>query len=119
KFGIGAELIDQFHALDVLLPKLDGEFVRHQFAAAGVFLELAAHFAGEIERSEDVAGGAVIEAGDGADDLPLGALARAARAEGKDGSVVGSLGVDRVAHGRSSRKSRAAVGSVRHAVVPS
>ena len=85
------ELADHLHAFDVLLPQADGEFIRHQLAAAGVFPEDPAHLALQIERAEDIAAGAVIKAGDGAEDLALSAFAGARGAEEEDGFIAHHL----------------------------
>ncbi len=81
KFTVGMELVDHLHALDVLLPEFDGDFVGDELSLAGVFPEYSAHFALEIERPEDVTGGAVIEAGDGTDDFALGSFSAAGGSE--------------------------------------
>jgi hypothetical protein len=80
-FAVGMELVYHLHPLDVLLPEPDGDFIGHKLSLARVLPKHAAHFALEIERSEDIARGAVVEAGDGSDDFPLRAFAAAGGAE--------------------------------------
>lgn len=48
-FAVGMELVDHLHALDVLLPKFDRNFVGDELSLAGVFPEYAAHFTLQIE----------------------------------------------------------------------
>src|SRR4051812_46650066 len=83
-FGFGMELVDELHALNVLAPDIDGKFVRHELPAGGVFPKESAGFALQVEGAKDIAGGAVEEAGDGAEDFPLRAFAAAGSAEEED-----------------------------------
>lgn len=72
---------------DELAPKVDGRFVGHQFAPAGVIEENAADLAFDREITENITAGAVIEVGDVAQDLALGSFARARGAEEEDRAV--------------------------------
>ncbi len=64
QFGVRVELVDHFHAADVLAPDVEGKLVGHEFAAAGVSPDKPAGLGLEVEAAEDVAGGRVEEAGD-------------------------------------------------------
>ena len=77
--------------VDLGFPQLDGQFIRHQIAAAGIMDEALADGGAGVERAEDIAAGAVEEARDGPEDFPLGALARTRRAEDQE---CGTFGVE-------------------------
>jgi len=82
---------------DVGLPELDGEVIGHELAAAGVFDEFLAEGCAGVEGAKDIATGEVMEAGDMAEDLTLGAFAAAGGTEdeeGLKGSVFGVGGHD-------------------------
>jgi hypothetical protein len=70
--------------VDLGLPQLDRELVGHQFAAARVVDKALAEGGAGVQRAEDIATGTVEEARDGTEDLPLGSLARARRAEDEE-----------------------------------
>jgi hypothetical protein len=71
------------------LPQIDCELVGHQFPLAGVVDEALPQFRASVERSEDVATGAVIKARHGSQDLPLGSLTCARCSDEEDGGVAG------------------------------
>src|SRR5262249_28667125 len=91
QLSLGMELIDHFHPLDVVLPHVHRELIRHQLAAAGVFPEDPAHLALEVQRAKDVAGGTVVKTRDRGNDLSLRSLARAGRAKEEDALVLHGL----------------------------
>src|SRR5882762_138849 len=61
--------------LDKFVPELDGGFVGHEFAAAGVIKENFADFAVVFQASENVSAGAMEKTWDSAKNLALGAFA--------------------------------------------
>jgi len=62
-FGFRVKPVNPFHALDVILPEINGEFVRHKFAARGIFPELPTYIALQIQRTKHIAAGEMVEAG--------------------------------------------------------
>src|SRR6266540_1632151 len=83
----GIELAVGRAGFDVFGPQRDGRFVGHQFAFARVVNEHAADGIFDAQIAKRVAAGEVEKAGDRADDLSLGALAGARRAEEEDRAV--------------------------------
>ena len=71
-----------------LPPQLDGEFVRHQLAAAGVFQKNFSERHLGAQAAENVAAGAMKKTGDRAQRPAMRALAGAGRAKHQNGSIV-------------------------------
>ena len=73
--------------VDVLLPHGNGQFVGDQLSSGAALQELFAEVAGHIKRTEHVATGQVVEAGDMPENLALRSLADAGCPEEQDGLV--------------------------------
>jgi hypothetical protein len=93
EIDLGFEDVGFNAVFDVGLPELDGEVVWHELAAAGVFDELLAEGCAGVEGAKDIAAGEVMEAGDVAEDLTLGAFAAAGGAEDEEGLEGGVFGM--------------------------
>src|ERR1051325_8389783 len=87
--GVAFGLEAAFHGggFDVFAPELDGELVGDELALAGILEEGATEGVIHAQIAEDGTAGAMEEIGDAAEDLALGALAGARRAEEKDGAI--------------------------------
>jgi hypothetical protein len=85
--GFRSEVADLGFGMDIFAPEPDGELIGHELSAAGELEEDAAEFGFWAQAAEDITTGAVVTAGDGAEDFSLSAFSGPWGAEQEDGSV--------------------------------
>ena len=81
RVALGMKAAELGLPVHVLLPEFDGGFVGHEVAAAGILEEFAGDRAVDAQIAEEVAARQVIEAGNGAENFSLRALAGTGRSE--------------------------------------
>ena len=81
RVDVGFEFVRVDRGVDRLFPELDRDVVRNELAFARVFEKRLADLGARVDRAENVAAGAMIEARDRAERFALGAFAAARGAE--------------------------------------
>jgi hypothetical protein len=87
EIDVGFESVGLHHFVDLRRPEADADVVRHELAFARIVKEGLAEFGPHIYRAKDIAAGAMIKAGDGAENFALGSFAGSRSAEEKEGFV--------------------------------
>lgn len=72
---VGFEASGLDHGIDLGGPEVDSYVIGDELSFAGIVKKSLAELGTDVERTEHVSAGAVIETGDGAEDFALGALA--------------------------------------------
>ena len=87
EIDVGLESIGLHHLVDLCRPEADADVVRHELAFARIGKKGLAELGAHIDRAKDIAAGAMIKAGDGAENFALSSFAGSRRAEEKKGFV--------------------------------
>ena len=74
--------------IDDLAPKVNGRLIGHELAVAGIFDEDFSQFAVRAQVPENIAAGAMIKTGNGAEDFSLGSFAGARRAKHENRTIL-------------------------------
>ena len=87
EIAVGLELPGLDGPVDRLVPEFHGHLVGNEKPLAGVLQKLGTERAGGVKRPEDITAGAMVEAGDLAENLALGPLSTSGGPEDQDGAV--------------------------------
>jgi hypothetical protein len=87
EIDVGLEAAGSDHGVDLRRPEADADVVGHELAFARIMEKGLAKVGAHIDRTKDVAAGAMIKAGDGAKNFALGSFAGSRGTEKKKGFV--------------------------------